>query len=351
MPMRFIWKIEHATMRMLVMVIGSILAWATMAVIMRFMIVGIISKVPIHYPALAAFGIQVFVAMFVTVFGDRYSAKGEGKVTWKLYAFASVLGLITGVGLVFLSKADDTSGGLLMAFPIILIASLSSLASTYQETLPITAITAMIGGSVSTSLYAIIFAESLPMFDALFQKRTATTNFKPASVAIATIICWFSCLIFISLPVLFILRCLARREKSAIEKVTWRHSQDGIAARNSHSALTADWETFGLDDDEEDDDMHEESRLLRSTSGMSPSLDRTTDSFSHNSLHSDIPIDAAARRALLEESALDESPLFISSAAGVDMPESPVPPGSSRLISFPNSVSILSPSSRRELRN
>jgi hypothetical protein len=344
MPMRFVYKIQHATVRMFVMVLGSILAWGIMAVIMRFSIVGLDKiGVPVHYPALVAFTIQVFVAMFVTVFGDRYSAKGEGKVKWKLYVFAGVLGLITGVALVFLSDADDTSGGLLMSFPIILIASLSSLASAYAETLPITATTAMIGGSVSTSLYAILFAESLPMFDKLFQKDPGhPPTFKPVSVAVTTIVCWFSCLLVISLPVLFILRCLARREKGAIEKIRWNSDFDA-AAPGTHNGLTADWDnTFGSDDEDDGDGLTSADSLRRSTSGRSSSLYPHSTSTSerasllgNDSLMSRPSVynesDTAARRAILEESVNDESPLFIGGLSGVALPESPVPPGSSRL--------------------
>jgi hypothetical protein len=321
-PMRVLFKIQHKTLRMTLMVVGSILAWTIMAVIMRFIIVGLEKlKVSIHYPALVAFAIQVFVAMFVTVFGDRYTAKGEGKVKWKLYVMAALLGFITGVALVFLSDADDTSGGLLLSFPIILIVSLSSLTSTYAETLPITATTAMIGGSVSTSLYAIIFAESLPLFDRLFQPPETALTFKPASVVIATIVCWFSCLIVISLPLLFILRCLARREKGSIERVHFGSSSDSLSHRDAFDTrVTGGWDTtFGSDDDLGDMDDSG-----ASTTESSSLLGR--DSFAKPSLHSES--ETAARRAILEQSVDDESPIFFSS---VTIPDSPVPPGSSRL--------------------
>jgi multidrug transporter EmrE-like cation transporter len=330
-PMHIVFKIQHKTLRMSLMVIGSIVAWTIMAVIMRFIIHGLEKvNVTVHYPALAAFGIQVFVAMFVTVFGDRYTAKGEGKVKWKLYVMAGVLGFITGVGLVFLSDADDTSGGLLLSFPVILIASVSSLASTYAETLPITATTAMIGGSVSTSLYAIIFAESLPLFDRLFQPPDTAVSFKPASLVVATIVCWFSCLILISLPILFILRCLAKREKGSIEKVNWNTEQGERTDGGSFDSrtITAGWdETFGSDDEDDDNDTltNESSSLLG------------RDSFvAKPSLHSES--DNAARRAILEENIDSESPLLFS---GVSIPDSPVPTGSSRMASLSNSVSNL----------
>ena len=343
-PMHVVYRIQHATLRMTVMVVGSILAWGIMAVAMRFIIVGLEKvKVIVHYPALVAFAIQVFVAMIVTVFGERYTAKGEGKVKWKLYAMAGVLGFATGIGLVFLSDVDDTSGGLLLSFPVILIVSVSSLASTYAESLPTTATTAMIGGSVSTSLYAILFAESLPLFDRLFQQsEDPNLAFKPASIAIATIVCWFACLLVISLPILFILRCLARREKGTIEKVRWYEGGEGSDAIDPQTALTTGWqETFGFDDDDEENNdglSNTDFSSISSTEGTTnpPSFrtrDTTSllskDSFSRPTPHS--VSDNAARRALLEESLNDASPIIL---APVSIPDSPVPPGSSRLASF-----------------
>lgn len=313
------------------MVIGSILAWTIMAVIMRFIIEGLAKlKISVHYPALVAFAIQVFVAMFVIVFGDRFTSKGEGKVKWKLYVMAGVLGFITGVGLVFLSVADDTSGGLLLSFPIILILSLSSLTSAYAETLPITATTAMICGSISTSLYAIIFAQSLPLFDRLFQPSETAKSFKPAAIVIATIVCWICCLLIISLPVTFILRCLARREKDTINRVDFgSSSSDAHTHSGFDTRITAGWDTaFGSDDDEDSDGLTTESSSLLSQSRL------TNTSFTGPSLHSES--NTAARRAILEESMGDESPILFN---GVGIPDSPVPDGSQRLSPMTSSKS------------
>lgn len=321
------------------MVVSSILAWGVMAVAMRFIIVGLEKvNVVVHYPALVAFAVQVFVAMIVTVFGERYTAKGEGKVRWKLYVMAGVLGFATGIGLVLLSDVDDTSGGLLLSFPVTLIVSVSSLASTYTESLPTTATTAMIGGSVGTSLYAILFAEALPLFDRLFQKsEDPNLAFKPASIAIATIVCWFACLLAISLPILFILRCLARREKGTIEKVRWHEGGEGTDSADPQTALTTGWnETFGFEDDEDDGLTHSDYSSGSSTPGplsaRNTSTARETSSLlprdSLSKPASRAVSDNAARRALLEESIDDESPILL---APVSIPDSPVPPGSSRL--------------------
>lgn len=322
------------------MVVSSILAWGVMAVAMRFIIVGLEKvNVIVHYPALVAFAIQVFVAMIVTVFGERYTAKGEGKMRWKLYVMAAILGFATGIGLVFLSDVDDLSGGLLLSFPVTLIVSVSSLASTYTESLPTTATTAMIGGSVGTSLYAILFAEALPLFDRLFQKsEDANLAFKPASIVVSTIVCWFACLLVISLPILFILRCLARREKGTIEKVKWHEGSEGSDATDPQTALTAGWnETFGFEDDEADGLAHSDFSSSDSTRGfLAPkqamgSREQTSSLIPRDSLSRPTSYsvsDNAARRALLEESIDSESPIFL---APVSIPDSPVPPGSSRL--------------------
>ena len=314
------------------MVFGSILAWTLLATGMRFTIVGLETVgVPVAIPALVAFAVQVIVAMFLTVFGSRYSAKVEGKVKWKLYLIAGVLGLITGIALVFLSDADDVAGGLLMSFPVILIASVSSLASTYAENLPITATTAMIGGSVATSLYAIVFAEALPIFHKIFVKRAKIDSeaYSASAIAVTSIICWFSCLLFISLPLLFILRCLARREKSGIEKVRWTEEDDqanlttarstGGLMGDSSLSLSKGWDKFGFDDDDDDAvTITETSSLL------------SADSFSRNTQRSES--ENAARRAILEESMNEESPLLF---AGGGIPDSPVPIGSSRMATIP----------------
>lgn len=333
-PLKLVYKIQHKTLRMLVMVLGSILAWTVMAVGMRFIIVGLEKAgAPVSIPALVAFAVQVVVAMILTVFGSRYSAKVEGKVKWKLYVIAGVLGLITGIGLVFLSDADDIAGGLLMAFPVILIASVSSLASTYAETFPITATTAMIGGSVATSLYAIVFAEALPIFHKIFVKRAKVDSeaYSASAIAVTTIICWFSCLILISLPLLFILRCLARREKSGIEKVRWTEEDDETKLETSQSngtgeptlSLSRGWDKFSFDDDDDDVVSVTETSSLLSTDSLRRTAQRSE---SEN----------AARRAILEESMNEESPLLFS---GVGIPDSPVPVGSSRMSTIPTHTS------------
>ena len=294
-----------------------------MAVGMRFAIVGLEKAgVIVSIPALVAFAVQVIVAMILVVFGSRYSAKVEGKVKWKLYVIAGVLGLLTGIGLVFLSDADDVAGGLLMSFPVILIASVSSLASTYAETFPITATTAMIGGSVATSLYAIVFAEALPIFHKIFVKRAKVDSeaYSASAIAVTTIICWVACLVLISLPLLFILRCMARREKKTIEKISWDQNDTSLITQadgQSDSSLTLNkgWGRFDFGDDDDDDDRATETSSLLSSNSL---------------VHSTLPSksDTAARRAILEESVDEESPLIFS---GVAMPESPVPVGSSRM--------------------
>lgn len=312
------------------MIVGSILAWAAMATAMRFAIIGLEKLgVLVHIPALIAFAVQVVVAMLLTVFGRSFSAKVEGKVKWKLYLIAGALGLITGVALVFLSEADDVAGGLLMAFPVIVIASVSSLASTYAETFPLTATTAMIGGSVATSMYAIIFAELLPVFDRIFMKRTKTEKqaYAPSAIAVTTILTWFSCLLLVSLPLLFVLRLLARREKSGIEKVRWTEEDRGATSLPvagspsldpSHS-LVQDWSKFKFEDDDDDDD--DGLGLGETTSLLS------RDSLARQTVRSQS--ENAARRAILEESVADETPLIFSSVQmiGALSPSAPTSPG------------------------
>lgn len=321
------------------MVFGSILAWTVVAIAMRFVIDGLGKVgVAVHYPALGAFAIQVFVAMFLIVFGGAYSAKGEGKVRWKLYVVAGILGLATGSSLIHLAELDPIAGGLLMSFPVNVIASLASLVATFAESLPITATTAMIAGSVSTSLYSLVFAELLPVFDAIFKKENgANTPHKTEAIVVTTLICWIGCLTMISLPVLFILRCLSRREKRSIEKVNWSEAMPTTMGEDSEATpiLSAHaWRTLGLDVDDFDSDG-----MDSSVSEGTPS--NTEGSLLHHGANSikratlGMGMDSAtARRAALVESVSDESPLFLSH---VPIPESPVVP------STPSNPGFLSP--------
>lgn len=269
--MDFIWKLPHASVRLLIMVSGSLIVWVVMSIAMRFFIIGLQNaNLNVIIPSLVSFGLQLIIAMLLIVFGNKYSSKGEGHVRLNIYVLSSLFAFLSGFVIVFLKQVDDAADGLFLAFPISFITSLSSLALTYKDTLPSTIITAMIGGSISTSLFSLLFNLFLPIFAFFFNKDLNFNN--PSFLALSfgddvlttsIILAWFFSLLLINLPIFLILRFLAKQEKSQFKKINYFTISKNIQ----------------FSDDDED--------------------------------AQDSSVNISSRRLLLEKSATEESPLLI----------------------------------------
>jgi hypothetical protein len=208
--------------RIIVMCVISLLAWLAVATLLGIGLSHMILRgMTIRIPALIALAISCVIWVVVAVVGVSIGAKGEGRVSAKVYFFGAIVGGISAFCAITLAAFSDVASGLSISFPAVLLTSMVALSLSHSDSLPVSATTSMIGGMLSISVYAIVMAELLEPLD------TAMGGTGHWGVAIlASLIDWILCVTFVSLPVGLVIRWREKASKRSIGRIVLGASQE-----------------------------------------------------------------------------------------------------------------------------
>lgn len=193
----------------------SLAAWLACSTILGVILAHMLLRgLYIRLPALICLGVSAFIWIIVAAFGVSIGAKGEGRVSLRIYLSGAVVGGISSFLAIVLAAFSDVASGLSISFPATLLTSMVALSLTHSDSLPVSATTSMIGGMLSISVYAIVLAELLEPLDTAMG---GTGHW--GIVILASVIDWILCVAFVSLPVGLVIRWRERASKRSIGRI------------------------------------------------------------------------------------------------------------------------------------
>eukprot|EP01126_Amoeba_proteus_P008206 TRINITY_DN1301_c0_g1_i12.p1 TRINITY_DN1301_c0_g1~~TRINITY_DN1301_c0_g1_i12.p1 ORF type:complete len:163 (-),score=26.71 TRINITY_DN1301_c0_g1_i12:210-698(-) len=121
---------------------------------------------------------------------------------WRHQLLRFLVGFISTVLAILISSLNKYSGAILTIFPSVILTSLVSLWFSQSETVAIGATSPIMFGSISTAIFALIFAQTFSFLEKNFVFELG--NYMALLVAIFSN--WFLCVTFYSFPAAFFLR-------------------------------------------------------------------------------------------------------------------------------------------------
>jgi len=186
--------------RVSLMVTISLILWLILAFITsHFLTVPILMSRFFLIISYTSLGFYVLIVSLFAFLPKLSSGRiGEQPIHLLHHIIRFILGLLTTVVGILFSSWNGEIGGLALAFPAVGLTSLCSIWVTQGEAVSTSAVSPLLLGSTTNSLFAILFELFLP----LIQNEIGSN----AGFFISLVAVWFLCVYGFSLPVAFLLR-------------------------------------------------------------------------------------------------------------------------------------------------
>jgi len=213
-----------------IMVTTSLVVWILLAYGMVELIKAVKQVIDLEILGIACLAFYFATAalvVFVPVL--PVGRKGDEHVSKANYFGRFCAGFVSTVCMVLLGYWNELAGGIAIAFPSVILSSMTSLWITQKETVATSAASPLILGSTTNSIFALLFAWAAPILEREFNMALGLL----ATVAAA----WFLCVYGFSMPMVFLLR---KKEIASGHKIPhillWSDAED----------TNSSWEVNGL---------------------------------------------------------------------------------------------------------
>lgn len=179
--------------KLVFMLTMSTIVWHLMA-IFAFLVVKELWKVPAIWVGIASITIHFICGFFSVIYFDSESLKGKKEVKLLTHLYrGSIAGIVIFAAVLISKVINPTIGGLIVSFPTLALSTLISVWIAQGESVINGMLSPFILASVSSCVYAMLFAVCLTRFNALLSGAIAfISSVLTISAPTALFIRWIS---------------------------------------------------------------------------------------------------------------------------------------------------------------